>query len=212
MLKNLIFLSFILLIGLFCLSGCYASKNIDSLAYIVALGIDVGERANLKISFQITLASNQSSEKSSGSTSQSTSTNTISIECDSIYSGVSLLNSYLSKKANFSHCKAIIFSEELATQGISKYVYTLINDIEIRTNSNVIICKNNCEYFIKNSQPLLEQLSAKYYESIQTSDSYTGFTENIQLKNFFLDLTYKYSSPYAVLGAVKTNNNNRCGF
>lgn len=201
MIKKYIGLFLILVLALFSLSGCFTSKNVDDLAYIVAVGLDVGETSLLKVSFQLAII--QGSTSGSSNSSQSNNTTTISVESDSIYGAVSLLDSYLSKKSNFLHCKAIVISEELAAKGISKYIYTAINDIEIKTNINIIICQNNSEYFLKSSQPLLEQFSAKYYDSIKNSNDYTGFTENVQLKNFFLDLSYKFSAPYAILGSVK---------
>lgn len=53
----LIILSFLTL----SLTGCISSQNIDDLAYVVALGIDVGETDTLKVSFQIGIPSSSSS-------------------------------------------------------------------------------------------------------------------------------------------------------
>lgn len=204
MVKKIIALFLILIIGVFCLSGFKSNNSITELAYVIALGLDVGENSNLKMSFQIA----KTSQSSSTNSTPSSSTSIFTVDCDSIFSGVALLNNYLSKKATFTHCKAIIFSEELATHNISEYIYTLINDVEIRINANVIICKNNTEYFIKNSQPILEKLSARYYENIESSLRYTGYTDNLKLKNFFLNLTSSYASPHAILASTTNANDN----
>lgn len=197
-LKHYICLFLILTFFTFTLSGCYNSANIDRLAYVVALGIDLGESNKLKLSFQISIPGG-SGESSS---TQSDSTVVNSVECNSIDDGINLMNSYLSKEINLAHCRVIVFSEEFAYHGVSESIYTLINKVQIRPTSNVIICRCNADYFLNNSKPLLEKLSARYYEVAPTSSEYTGYTENITLSRFFSDLKDTFQQPSAILGGV----------
>ena len=110
----------ILLILVLCLpflTGCYDAVSIETLAYVIAVGIDKGENNNLKLSFQIAALSNASSSDG-GSSSQYKSASVISVDCSTIDHGINLINSYISKKINLSHCKAIIISEDLAYDGL----------------------------------------------------------------------------------------------
>ena len=94
-------------------STSYTSREIGNLAYVLALGIDVGEKAKLKVSAQFT----KSASVSPGSgTSAEDIENIVLVsgEADSIFSALNLLNSYIGKEINLSHCSVIIFSEELA--------------------------------------------------------------------------------------------------
>ena len=147
-----------------------------------------------------------------GSSQSQTSTIT-TVDCASIDSGISLINSYISKKVNLSHCKAIIISEELAYDGLSEYVYTLANNIEIRPDCNIIISRCNAEDYLNNSTPTLESVSARYYEFIFNSSEYTGYTENISLSDFYSDLLSTTTEAHAILGGIndksthKTNTN-----
>ena len=59
-LKNVLLLFLILTISLFSLSGCYNEQNIDHLAFVVALGFDVGQDNKLKLSFQISVPGSSS--------------------------------------------------------------------------------------------------------------------------------------------------------
>ena len=97
-------------------SNSYFSLNIDNLAYVLALGIDKGDDNNLKVSFQFSTP--VSSSESGSSEPVKTMVNTTS--ASSISTAINLMNSYLGKQINLSHCKVIIFSEELAYEGISK--------------------------------------------------------------------------------------------
>lgn len=177
--------------------------NIDHLAYAVALGIDVGENNKIKLSFQLSIPGGESG--GSGS-SQSDSTVVNSVECSNINSGINLLNTYISKEVNLSHCKVIVFSEEFAYQGLGDSIYTLMNNVQVRPDCNIIVSKCNAEYFLNTSKPVLEKLSARYYEVAPSSSDYSGYTEDITLSEFFSDLNDSTSQCYGILGGVNTSS------
>lgn len=108
---------FFILLAIFvhAFSESYTSHNISNLAYVLAIGIDKGEKAKMKISAQFTKTTVFSS---GGSNSSEDSDNIVLIsgEADSIFSGLNLLNSYIGKELNLAHCSVIIFSEEFAKE------------------------------------------------------------------------------------------------
>lgn len=185
----------IIVLLIFSLSGCYSVQSIDDLTYVIALGIDKGKNNTLALTVQFTFPT--SSESASGEAAP-TIVNTV--ECASINSGITLLNSYTSKEINLSHCKIIVFSEELAVSGIGEEIFTLSNQVEIRPDSNIIISKSTAKEYIENSKPELENLVAKYYELNLFSQEYAGFTENISISNFFNKLNTTSIEPTAILG------------
>lgn len=195
---KLLSISLIILICLSTLTGCYSAEGLEELAYVVAIGIDKGESNKIRLSLQFAILSN-SSGGSGGSSSQSQESTVTTVDCSSIDSGIALVNSYISKKVNLSHCKAIIISEELAYEGISEYIYTLANDIEIRPDCNIIISRCNASDYLDNSKPTLESVSARYYEFTLNSSEYTGFTENITLYNFYSDMLSTTAQAHAIL-------------
>lgn len=209
----------ILTISLFSLSGCTnlqalgsTTTNIDKLAYVIALGFDSGTDGNsLKLTFQIAIPSGQSGESSGGTSSQSSNVVVNTIDCNSINSGISLMDSFISKKTNLSHCKVIIFSEEIASKGISEYLYTLANDPEIRPDANIIVSKGDAKSFIQNSQPTLEQITARYYEIATSSSKYTAYTEDATLSNFFANYTDTFQQPAAILGSINNTTTHQEG-
>ena len=180
----------------------YGIKGIDNLAYVVALGLDVGEQEELKLSLQISIPTSESSSSSS----QSSSVVVDSIECSSIHSGINLFNSYLGKEVNLSHCKVLVISEELASKGVSEYLYTLTNDMKFRNSSNIIISKSDAKSYLEYSAPLLDKVSARYYEIAPSSSEYTGYTESITCNQFFSSITDTFSDPVAILGSVNSKN------
>ena len=193
-----IFAIFILtLLLIISTSNYYGIKGIDNLAYVVAIGLDVGDEEELKLSLQISVPNN--GESGSSSSSQSSSVVIDSIECPSINTGITLFNSYLGKEVNLSHCKVLVISEELAYDGIQEYLYTLTNDIEFRTDSNIIISKCDAKTYLEYSAPVLDKVSARYYEIAPSSSEYTGYTESITCNEFFSSITDSSSEPVAIL-------------
>ena len=196
-----IFIILILLLSLFCLSGCYDARPIETLAYAVALGIDKGEDDTIRLTLQFAVPT---SSDSSSSSSQTNSSTVIYVDWSTIDSGISLINSYISKKVNLSHCKAIVISEALAYEGISNYIYTLVNNVEVRPDCYVIISRCDAYDFLSNSTPTLESVSARYYELILNSNEYTGFTESIYLSDFYKSILSTTEQPVAILGGINT--------
>ena len=112
------------------------------------------------------------------------------------------MNSYIGKEINLSHCKLVVFSEEVAVEGISDEIYTLVNNIQIRPSTNIIISKTQAKDYVENSKPSLESLPTKYYEIFTNSSKYTGYTTDSTIGDFFNGITCTSCEPYAILGGV----------
>ena len=178
MLKRLAITMF-LISGLIGFSGCFNTRSVEDLAYVTAIGIDLIDDNNLELTFQIMVPNSSSSTNSESN--QSSKTEAISIKSTTINSGLSLINSYVSKQIDLSHCKAIIISSNLASCGITPYIDTLIRNTEIRPNCNIIISKCSAKDYINNSKPTIESLASKYYEIAIKSSYYTGYIPSTTL-------------------------------
>ena len=194
-----------LLILLFSLTGCYDARGIEELAYAVAIGLDTTENNELELTLQFAKTGSSGSGDSEGS-SQSEGSIVSSVICSSISSGIALINSHISKKVNLSHCQQIVFSEELAEIGLSEYLDTFANNVEIRTDCAIVISKAKAKDYLKNVKPSLESLTARYYESTLNTNDYTGYTVNVKLAEFYSAIKDDYSEACAILGGINTNN------
>ena len=197
-----IFIIVLIIIFISSFSPSYNSLNISNCAFAVALGIDKSSSDKLEITFEF-LSTSPSGENASEAKPVLNS-----VVCSSITNGINIMNAYLGKKVNLSHCKLFVFSEEIAKEGISKEIYSLINDVQVRPSANIVISKCNTKYYIKNSIPSLESLIPKYYDIFPNTSEYTGYTCNATIGNFFNALVCSYDSPYAILGGVKTSSSN----
>jgi len=199
--KRFLVITCILIITLFSLSGCYDARSIEELAYATAIGLDISDNKTLTLTIQFSIPSSNSESGSS----QSSKTDIISVDCTSINSGLSLINSFISKEIHLSHCNVIVISEELAVQGISEYIDTLANHIEIRPDCNIIISRCDAKEFINNATPSIEALTARYYEVALNSSEYTGYTIPVRLSDFIGDIKSSFIQGHAILGNVNFN-------
>lgn len=200
--KKYIALSLILVLMLISLTGCYDAKSIESFSYAVGIALDKSESEDLKLSIQFA----ESTGSSDSGSSQSTNSSLITVDCNSIDTGISIINNYLSHKVNLAHCSVIVFSEEIAKEGLGKYINTFTNDLEIRPTCNIVISESDAYKFLETAANSSEQFSSRYYEYILNSTDYTGYTTRTPLSSFFSRIKDDTSNPIAILS--KTSNDN----
>ena len=190
-------------------SKSYTSYSIDNLDFVLAMGIDVAESddTKLKVSFEFSKASNYSPD-SGGSSSEEYKPIISSIEASSIDSAINLMNAHMGKELKFSHCKLIVFSEKLAEKGISEHVYTLVNNVQIRPSTNMIVAKCDTEYYLQNLNPTIEDYITVYYEVFPNSGKYTGYTTNATIGDFFYSMSTNTCESYALLAGMSSEDAN----
>ena len=203
---NIAFIIIIIFLCFFINSNDYALQNIDKLAYVVALGIDVGNNNNINLSIQIAKPSSISSSSSSSSSEQSSASVVNSLECSSIQEGMNLFNSYISRNINLSHCKVIIISEELAARDISSYLLDLSNNVEVSTHANILISKSKASSLLEMTKPTLENFPARYYDILNTASISTAYTQGTTLMDFFSTYNSTFQEPVSVLSNINNSS------
>lgn len=181
----------------YAFSASYNSQNIDRLDYIIAIGIDKSpDNTNLQVSFEFTdLGAFSESDSEQGSKPIIDT-----VIAPSIPESINLMNAYAGKQVNLSHCKVVVFSEDVARDGILEEVTYLMNSPQIRPTTNIIIASDKAKDYIENSTSSLEGILTKYYDLFPTSAEYTGYTSNILLSRFYQNLTSDESGAVAILG------------
>ena len=195
------------IIFLYAFSASYRSQNIDQLDYAVAISVDnLPDSDNLEVSFEFTDSGTYSVNSSSEDSEPIINT----VVAPSVSSAINIINAYVGKQLNLSHCKVIVFSQEFAKKGILSEVSYLMNSTQIRPTTNIIIANNNAKEYLENSISSLEQVLTKYYEIFPSSSEYTGYTSNILLGEFYESLINKDSGSVTMQGKISniSNQNN----
>ena len=204
--KNAInIIAFLVLLAIFigAFSSSYTSHNLTNLAYVLALGIDTGENAQIKLTAQFTRS--DSFSPSGNSSDESSNIILISGEADSIYGCLNFLNSYIGKEINLAHCGAVIFSEDFAKNGISSQIYSLLNNEEFRPTTHLIISTCPAYKYLSNVQPNLEKITTSYYATYEITNKFTGYFSNTTVGEFFNTLSGDFCDGTATLGGLNAS-------
>lgn len=188
------------ILSIFFLTGCYDKLEANEVAYVLAIGIDKSKSNpdNFSVTFEFVLP--LAVENSSGSDSKASTYTTV--EATSLYSAVNLANSYISKEINLSHNKLLVFSEEVAMDGLSEHTSTIAHDRHFRSNMYVLISKCSAKDYIEKTTSIFEKNPAKFYQSLFETYQYTGFTDNSYLADYIIKAADTTSQPVTMLGNV----------
>lgn len=196
-----LFIIVLILVLLVAFSSSYRALNIDNLAFAVALGIDTSETKELKVTFQFV-----NPPSTSEGSNQEANIFEDTVEATSIPNAINIMNSYLARKIDLSHCRSIVFSEDVAKNGISDHVYTLMNDVQVRPTSNIITTTCTAYEYLKNSIPSLETSITRYYDIFPSSGKYTGYVSDATIGNFYNSLLCNTCEPHTILGGVSSTS------
>lgn len=198
-----IILMTVLLCGL--TTGCFDRREVDDLAYVVAMGFDKGKTNDLRITCKIAKPQGGEGEGGGGGGGDKEPVSTITVDAPTIYSGFNMINSSISKQVNLSHNKALVFSKELATEGIKQYLNAIMRGREFRPSMYVVVSRGKAEDYLDNIKPELVMNYSKYFELAYRSYTYTGFFTNTQFHYFYNNVKSLSSQPVAILADVNRN-------
>lgn len=195
---KIIFIIIVIVVFIWGFSDSYKAHTIDNIVHVVAIGIDKCNNGqnNMKVSFQFVNMSSSGKDSSGGETS----TVVTSISTTTINKAINLMNSYIGKELNFSHCKVIVFSEAFAKEGISTEICTLVNDEEIRPSTNIVVSTSDANTYLKNSNPNIEKLVTNYYDTFELTSNFTGYSDDTTIGKFYNKLFNASSANTAILG------------
>lgn len=181
--NNILIFTFISIIMLFSISKCYEKRELDDLAYVIAMGVDKGEIERYKITVQFALPV----KIGGGNTTGKKTLSMLSVESPSIYGSDSIINSIISKEITIAHNKLLVFSSELAKDGLEDYVVPFIANTELRPRTSIVVCDGKASDFLSVISPTLETNPARYYDLILNTSKYSGYSISSELLEFYMN-------------------------
>lgn len=187
-------------------AGCYDRWEPDDLAYVLALGLDKGVTDKLRLTLQMASFRSQSGGGGGGqqkSGGQASATESLTVECPSVYTGINIANVTTSQKISLMHTKFIIFSEEMArSEDFKKYIMSLPHYREFRESTNIIICKGKASDFIAQNKTFLSMRPAKAFSVILSQQVRASFIPRGRFFDFYNGLKSGVQEPVAILSGV----------
>ena len=180
------------------LSGCRYSHEISEMAYTVALGLDKGENGAIRVTFQFAKPTMLAGEDSGGGdsaedgeadgTAKDASTALVTVDSVDIYSALSVVGNILSKQINLSHTKLLLFSAELAQDGIMDYITMLMKNSQFSPKTFVAVSLCSAQEYLKTVNPSLESNPAKYYTLVFSKDN-SAYIPTVTLRDLYFNIT-----------------------
>jgi Ger(x)C family germination protein len=192
--------------------GCYGSKETDEVAYTIVLGIDKAADGKRLVTNQYAVPSGLSSSDEKGSEQKVSWITDIGVIPASAEARM-LLYSTGSRVPKYNHITAIIFSEEVAREGLNTVLSFYIRNHDFRETPFLIVVKGSAEEYIKQTKPRMEKTISKFYETFLSNGRESGYYLQTDIHDFYSRLKNVGGSPYVMYSGINpmTGENSPAG-
>lgn len=175
------------------------SNNLEHSAFVVAIGIDKSPSDKEKILVTFQIIPPQVAQDSSTDLSKVIS---FSLDEYSINSAVGKIQNYVSTVVNFSHTRVLVFSEEIAKEGIIKYINAISSNTQFDTNMYLMVSTSTAKEYLEALPQKTEINPILYYNIIKNSQDYDSSTKTVTLTEFLKNYHSTYGNSIATLCSV----------
>jgi len=170
----------LIILSLLTLTGCYDNRETDSLATVMAVGIDLLDNGDKNYTFAVADTGGFTKDSSGEGSSMicfTQSGKNIKLAAD-------MLDAKISKKLSFSHLSLLVFSNFAAENGMYEETIFFEKKASVRPQTMIAVLDGKAEDYLNNLKPSLESNPEKYFQSIfQNSNSYVSTLRLCDLTN-----------------------------
>lgn len=191
------------LLSVLVLPGCWNRHELDTLAIVMGVGIDKPAKAGeVQMTAQI-IKAEMLKEPDTGTDNggEKPYWNTQS-QGKTVFEAVRGFTHQSSRKLFFQHNQVLVFSKEIANEGVQKYIDFFVRDHETRLNVWTLVSKDKAGD-IFGVQPELETTSAQNIAALVSDQAATSQSSMVNLKDFLNRLMSKSAAPIAPLIEIK---------
>jgi|GEM_PF-1480817 len=146
-------LVFVLIVSILGSSACWSRREMESVAYILVLGVDSTPGGNVKIFAQVGLPS----ADPAGAGGEGPVIQTISSQGRDISEALDNMYLQTTKSPNLNHLRLVIIQENLAREGLWHMLDFLRRNVEVRLNVLAAITSEDMEKLLGVEDPLSTQ-------------------------------------------------------
>ena len=120
-----------------------------------------------------------------------------------------MVESSLSRTLSYMHAKYLVISEDLAREGVERFINSMVRSWQIRRIMHIIIAKGKASSFVKGFVPKLTTATSKAQTGFMDIYKDTGLFFDTDYQRFLEDLKTTYRMPAATLAALNDFSNYR---
>ncbi|MFB5191615.1 Ger(x)C family spore germination protein [Alicyclobacillus fastidiosus] len=173
-----------LIITPFAMTGCYDRQELEQQAFVSVLGVDKAPDGLIDCTFRIALPVNPTGGGGGKGAEPLAGKEPVTIRAHSINEAMVLASGSIERNVTFSHLSLILFGDDLAKQGILKYVQPLIRYREFRRTVPFAVAKTSAKDCIAQFAPMLDTSSARVNDNISVMSNRSGIVPVCRLHEF----------------------------
>lgn len=194
----------ILILSLLLTSGCWDRRELNERGFVAGFALDKGKMSNqIMATAQVIDPSQVASGKNSKAGGKPFFL--ISSEGPTVFYVIRHLNQFSSRKLTYDHNQLFIFGEDLAVQGIKRYLDFFMRDTEIRKNNLVMVAEGKGADILTVPTPL-SPIPALYIDKLIKEDI---ISNSETMATPFIDFSQRVMShstaPLASLISIRTS-------
>lgn len=165
--------------------GIKNATRIEHSMFVTAIGIDKSPDDPNKVLVTFQIVPPQVTSQSSTDIDKVIVT---SINEDSLEKAVAMVHNYMSAVVNLSHTRAVVFSEDIAKDGILKYLTSISSNKMYDTNMYVLVCRGSAQTYLESISQDTEVNPLLYYNIIRNSQYISSSSKTVTVMQFLKQL------------------------
>ena len=178
---------------MFCMTGCYDSVEVSDELYAIMIGLDKSDEG-VKLSLILPVYGGGSGE---GQQQQSDS-KMFTVEADNVYEGLNQMHLQIARGVSLLHVKAVVFSEELAKEGLTPHIWAIRQHMETRNVMGVLITKSGAEEYLSYMQENVTGVLSQELEQLLFRPRKDLYFPVRTFEEFCREMESEYGQTYAV--------------
>ena len=193
----------------FALSGCLGGREINDLEIVIGMGVDKDEKTG-DILLTAQIVNEDASGRTQGSSGGGEGKAYWNVSCtgESIFEAVRKLTHKTGNRLFVSHNQAVIFGNDIASEGLQKYIDFFLRAHEMRPTVLILIAEGRASD-VMDAKPDTEKFPAMNIAKLVKTYGYTSHLYKVNMKDFSECLMCSEKASFAPLITVSDNEGSK---
>jgi len=186
---------------LFALSGCLGGREINDLEIVIGMGVDKDENTgDILLTAQVVKEEEAGKSSGKGGGDSKAFWNVFGTG-DSVFDAVRQITHKTGNRLFVSHNQAVIFGNDIAAEGLQKYIDFFLRAHEMRPNALILIAEDRASDVME-AKPATEKFPAINIAKLVKAYGFTSQFYKVNMKDFASCLMSATTAPIAPLVGV----------
>lgn len=202
-----LFLGMISVVCAAVLCGCSQLNQVENLAYVLLLGVDLTESEEIEVSVQFPkIAGGQNISGSGGGEAQSDML-LYSARGKNFLEALTQLNWAVPRRMSLAQIELIVVSEKLATDArFMEVMDSMMDTTRLYTAARLTICQGSAKDFIQAEKALIGGHISSELKSMFESYTESGYIPDVTFADVYYKTMSYYSDPLTIYSASAPND------